>query len=92
MSDDDDVSVPLHELERAIEKFMHDTGQLEEGFITGWALGVSKAKLNPENVNYPITSGMTYTFGPSTSVIQLAGLGRYLSIVADEAMRPRMGP
>lgn len=79
---------PLQKLDNAIEEFFRETEQLEDGgFITGWALGVSKAKIQSDVESaLPLVSGMTYAFGPQTQVAQLAGLARYLDIVAEKAM------
>jgi len=32
-----------------------------------------------------MVSGARYTFGPQTSIIQLTGLAKYLSVVAEKA-------
>lgn len=77
---------PLQKLDDAIEEFFRETGQLDDGgHITGWALGVSKAKVQPDESMLPLISGMTYAFGPQTQIAQLAGLAKYLDLVAEKA-------
>jgi hypothetical protein len=83
-----DVVTPLQKLDNAIEEFFRETEQLGDGgFITGWALGVSKAKIQAAYEDrLPLVSGLTYAFGPQTNVDQLAGLAKYLDTVAEKAM------
>ena len=88
-----DVVTPLQKLDNAIEEFFRETEQLDGGgFITGWALGVSKARIQAEDETaLPLVSGLTYAFGPQTNVDQLAGLAKYLDIVAERAMYQSLG-
>lgn len=89
----DDMVGPLQKLDDAIEEFFRGTEQLDGGgFITGWALGVSKARIQSEKPEaLPLVSGLTYAFGPQTNVDQLAGLAKYLDIVAEKAMYESLG-
>ncbi len=79
---------PLERLDAAIETYLRDTGQLPDGgFVTSWALGVGRSRIQVENSEaLPRVDGMTYTFGPQTSVVQLAGLAKFLDVVAERAM------
>lgn len=77
---------PLQVLDDAVETFLRATDQLGEGgFVTGWAIGVSKARIQADDdASLPMVSGATYVFGPQTSIIQLAGLAKYLEVIAEK--------
>ncbi len=83
-----DILTPLQKLDDAVHKFLRETEQLEDSaFITGWALSVDRARIQADaSASLPLVHGMTYAFGPQTSVVQLAGLSSYLSVVAERAM------
>lgn len=78
---------PLEVLDAAVEAFLHSTDQLDQGaFVTGWAIGISTARVQADDhTALPMVTGARYTLGPQTSVIQLAGLAKYLEIIAEKA-------
>jgi len=84
----DIILTPLQKLDDAVHEFLRETEQLPEGgFVTGWALGVARARVQSEEADMlPLAHGMTYAFGPQTSVVQLGGLAKYLDVVAEKAM------
>jgi hypothetical protein len=77
----------LQKLDEAINEFLSETDQLDDGtFVTGWAIGVATARLQADDdTALPMVTGATYTLGPQTSIIQLAGLAKYLEIIAEKA-------
>ena len=77
---------PLERLDAAVETFLHETDRLKQGgFVTGWALGVSTARVQADDdTALPMVSGATYTLGPQTSIVQFAGLAKYLEVVAEK--------
>jgi hypothetical protein len=76
---------PLERLDNAVEEFIRETGKTGS-FVTGWALGVSTARVQAEDdTMLPMVTGAVYTLGPQTSIIQFAGLAKYLDVVADKA-------
>lgn len=88
-----DILSPLQTLDDAIHEFLQTTDQLNGGHVTGWALGISTARLQTDDPDsLPMVSGMTYVFGPQTSVIQLAGLAKYLDLVAEKGMWQTLTP
>ncbi len=82
-----DIITPLQKLDDAIAEFLDTTEQIGEGgFITGWVLGVSKARIQADDADaLPMISGTTYAFGPQTTVTNGAGLAKYLEIVFEKA-------
>lgn len=82
-----DIITPLQKLDEAIHEFMEATEQLGPGgFVTGWIIGVSKARVQAEDTDsLPLVTGATYVIGPQTSVVQASGLTRYLDIVLERA-------
>lgn len=83
-----DILTPLQKLDDAVQEFLRETEQLEGGaFVTGWGFGVSMARIQADDsTSLPLVGKMTYAFGPQTSLEQLAGLAKYLDIVAENAM------
>lgn len=81
-------STPLERLDTAIERFMIETDQLQDGgFVTGWALGISKSRVQADDPDaLPMVSGTTYSIGPQTSVMQFTGLAKYLEVVAEKVI------
>lgn len=78
---------PLEKLDDAIQQFLQETDQLADGtFVTGWAIGVSTARLQADDEqSLPMVTGAAYSLGPQTSIVQLAGLAKYLEVVAEKA-------
>ena len=78
---------PLQKLDNAIQEFFQETDQLSEGrFVTGWALGASTARIQSDTDDFlPLVTGATYSLGPQTSIVQFAGLAKYLDVVAEKA-------
>lgn len=83
-----DILTPLQKLDDAVHEFLRETEQLgDSAFVTGWAIAVDKARVQSnDDQSLPLVHGMTYVFGPQTSVVQLAGPSRYLDVVAERAM------
>lgn len=79
---------PLEALDAAIEQFLRDTNQLDNGtFLTGWTIGVATSRIQAEDSDaLPMVSGSSYSIGPQTSVGQFAGLAKYLEVVAEKAI------
>lgn len=77
---------PLQKLDDAVQTYLtevYDDGR----FLTGWAVGISTARIQSDDDQaLPMVSGMHYSFGPQTSVVQLAGLAKFLDVVAERAM------
>lgn len=81
-----DQRTPLQKIDDAVNEYLAETSD-HSPIVTGWTLGIATARIQPDNDDMlPMVTGMTYTLGPQTSIIQMAGLGRYLSIVAENEM------
>ncbi len=83
-----DIMTPLQKLDDAVHEFLRETEQLDEGaFVTGWAFGVARARVQSDMPQaLPLAHGMTYALGPQTSIVQAAGLAKYLDVVSEKAM------
>lgn len=82
-----DEQTPLERLDDAIQAFLTETDDGEGRFMTGWALGISTARIQSDDTDaLPMVTGMYYTLGPQTSIVQLAGLAKFLDVVAENAM------
>lgn len=78
---------PLEKLDSAIDEFLRETEQLQEGaFVTGWVLSASKARIQSDDDSaLPIVTGATYALGPQTSTALAAGLVKFLDVVIEKA-------
>lgn len=82
------MSTPLETLDLAIEQFLRDTDQLNDGtFVTGWTVGISTSRIQADDeASLPMVTGTRYAFGPQTSMVQFAGIAKYLEVVSERAM------
>lgn len=78
---------PLEKLDDAIHEFFAATQTVEGKVITGWTLGCSTSRLNPDAADDEDTraTGATYALGPQTSVTDAAGIVRFLDVVIERA-------
>lgn len=78
------TTTPLDKLADAIHEFFKTTDMPEGSFITGWALVASTARIQPDDHDaLPLVDGARYAIGPETSVVQAAGLARFLDVVCE---------
>lgn len=77
---------PLQKLDDAIHDFLKETGSLDNGkWVTGWTLGISTARVDPDGENVPLVTGAQYALGPQTSTTDAAGIVRFLDVVLERA-------
>lgn len=82
------TETPLEKLDTAIHEFFQEIGADSEGrYLTGWVMAAATARLQTDSdTSLPLVTGSQYSVGPQTSITQMAGLVRYLDVVAEKVM------
>jgi hypothetical protein len=77
---------PLEKLADAVHEFFSAVGMADGAFVTGWAVIASTARIQADDATaLPLVGGARYALGPETSVVQAAGLARFLDVVCERA-------